>query len=879
MQRKLIGNKKSKEVHHPECFCLKLIKNENIVVFNSLDEALQEKYNGCGHCLPEYNNYQWSINTTPKTQVITDEIIEEENLSVGFSVTKQQELWDIVILGAGPIGLSALKEALNIKKGLGHQLSILVIEKGHCCGSDRRAETINSTDALDKIWGKGFLENITVTRHQKNTLYSPWAKQQMEVTMLEAPHSFHWRGNKHQKGLIDSMEQILGINYTTQSKEPNIFSINDTCYLATEVEVLNANIDNERPTTTPINSIETTAGRIYGKTFLDCTGYSTPLGRQLQEYTTMAEVLDHLGSPYEIIVNPIVKSNWLNHYPTNDYPSFQSFFIPRGAVDKITDSPPGMVVIFPDNKGSAEVNFQVFDEYSTERPADWQKQVERTMFMWETLKKSYPVLSEIMSQFTEEDKEYETVTGMPCVGMLTPAMPAPGLILVGDAAGHVNPKSSSGLETGVLSTQFWVRAAWETATNKKRWSTSLKDKYNHAFINSYLAHSDKYDKCFYQDLISKHIEVNRNKLLMFGLLNWGGNEELDYWLHWAITILGYNANEKKDALEITQAQYSTCDLYQQSAIINAILSGTFVLNRAEETLLNFLKITKNKYIKEWQTFLGLIDINKLYSKVQGVQLQELFGILGPISAVEYAIYKASKWTIIHEVEKAGIEQSSLRQRVALARILLTSPPLGNKGEMKLLEILKITKEQSGEAEMKKLIQQAGGIDLFYSHVQGDERKQLQKLYPLYKFCLICSGDGRLFEAEKCQSCGGDGILKTKPCNSCGGSGQLPCWRCGGDGKIHDLITPTKCWNCNGTGKGWLFRQCVICGGDGEIFDNLPKDKSCPKCLGTGTIECWHCGGSGEIETKCWHCKGDGWTHQVLDEQDCWNCNGAGKVLI
>ncbi|HKJ67848.1 MAG TPA: hypothetical protein VKA68_07810, partial [bacterium] len=308
-------------------------------------------------------------------------------------------------------------------------------------------------------------------------------------------------------------------------------------------------------------------------------------------------------------------------------------------------------------------------------------------------------------------------------------------------------------------------------------------------------------------------------------------------------------------------------------------SGVFVLNLAENTLLDFLRITKKQYPEEWDKFLAYLDMQGLFDKIQGVQLSQLFDTIGPLAAVEYAIYKHSKWIAVREVTAAGIAKASLDQRSALLKVLLSFPPLGNKGEQQALNLLETTVRDSGQAAMKQIVAHAGGMELLYLQIQGKERDKLRELYPVYKTCLICGGDGKLFEPEICTNCNGTGVARTRTCQTCHGSGEIDCWRCGGDGTIHDLIMPTECWNCHGTGHGWLFRTCRVCGGDGQIFDNLPGEEQCPKCLGTGMLQCWRCGGSGEIETPCRICGGDGRTHDIIDEQECPRCKGAGEVLI
>lgn len=48
------GNKRTKELHTLQCHFARLIRKRNLVPFETIQEALAQGYNGCGHCLPEH---------------------------------------------------------------------------------------------------------------------------------------------------------------------------------------------------------------------------------------------------------------------------------------------------------------------------------------------------------------------------------------------------------------------------------------------------------------------------------------------------------------------------------------------------------------------------------------------------------------------------------------------------------------------------------------------------------------------------------------------------------------------------------------------------------------------------------------------------------
>jgi hypothetical protein len=50
-----IGNKRTKEVHKSSCFCVKKMAKGNKAPFFHLEGAITEGYDGCQHCLPRYS--------------------------------------------------------------------------------------------------------------------------------------------------------------------------------------------------------------------------------------------------------------------------------------------------------------------------------------------------------------------------------------------------------------------------------------------------------------------------------------------------------------------------------------------------------------------------------------------------------------------------------------------------------------------------------------------------------------------------------------------------------------------------------------------------------------------------------------------------------
>ena len=392
----VIGNKNSKELHLPYCPYLKMAKPENLIEFDSIKAGLQKGYNGCGHCLRQFDNYVLNVSASIGGYAISECITEEEGFDRDFSVNIENEPWDLVIIGAGPVGLSSAKLALDLK------LSVIVLEKTNVCGSDKRAETVNSNITMDSIWGEGFLKDISIGRHACNRFYSPYCDKWEEVIMIEAPHSFHWRGQGEEKGLMDSMEAVLN------RYENNFIKFN--------TEAVSIGEKNDWNPHMPVKFINTSKGRVYARMFMDCSGFSTRIGRQFAEEVWDEEQRENFehseANVYDKIINPIVKSNWDWGGDLKDYPDhFITFFIPSCFASSVKNSPPGVLVIFPSYKGGpVEINFIVFDEHGSDIPREFEQQVHYVEKMWTDLKKGYPVFKDFIKN---PSLSYEKVTGMP----------------------------------------------------------------------------------------------------------------------------------------------------------------------------------------------------------------------------------------------------------------------------------------------------------------------------------------------------------------------------------------------------------------------------------------------------------------------------------
>lgn len=171
-------------------------------------------------------------------------------------------------------------------------------------------------------------------------------------------------------------------------------------------------------------------------------------------------------------------------------------------------------------------------------------------------------------------------------------------------------------------------------------------------------------------------------------------------------------------------------------------------------------------------------------------------------------------------------------------------------------------------------------------------------------CKTCGGTGKI----TCHSCHGEKIKTCAQClgtgqhrcHHCKGSGIEICGHCEGTGKEYRIcptcsygkVTKTrlvKCNQCAGTGNDLYFnelamragarRRCNKCDGRGQVEEeyeeicpnchgdyHIRTDAMCPRCGGTGVVECEEC--NGQKIVKCAECEGKG-------KKKCGHCHGRG----
>ena len=360
------------------------------------------------------------------------------------------EFYNFIIVGAGPAGLTA--GIVAAKNGF----RAIILEKGEIAGPKPRGEGMAHGKIVDDILGKDYLPSIGLKSNGGRVWHSP-GDLQITTTYSESDHYFfEWRE------FIDrfvKVAQDLGVSLLLKSEVMKPIEKENVC-IGVEFKDENGNVQ-----------------ELYGNVILDCTGYSAILGR-------------YYGIPYDDQINcPIIKC-LISEANINikETPDLQFYLIGNGDLDYSPRFPQCVAYVFPLGNKKAEVGLmlrmaQARSMKTVSNPSD-----DEIMRVWDELKKSYPGFSVF---FNGAKIDYEELTAIPNAQMVENYIPIPGVVLLGDSAGFVNPFGSSGLLYSMEMANFWVNML---STDLKE--ISVKDKEISEVNKNLFENIDEYKKNF-----------------------------------------------------------------------------------------------------------------------------------------------------------------------------------------------------------------------------------------------------------------------------------------------------------------------------------------------------------------------------------------------
>ena len=357
--------------------------------------------------------------------------------------SNNSSIFDFVIVGAGPAGLTA--SIVAAREGF----KVVVIEKGEQAGPKPRGEGMGHYSIVDDILGKNFLSSIGFKSNGDRVWHSP-GNLQITTTFREYPHYFfEWR--EFIDRFVEKAKEV-GVEILLKSEVIEPIEKNGIC-VGIKYKDESSNIN-----------------EIYGKAVLDCSGYAGVIGR-------------YYGVPYDEEINcPIIKCLVSEaNIEIEKTPGLQFFFIGNGDLNYSPNFPPSVAYVFPLENKRLEVGLMLRMAQVPQMKTVIVPDDKEILKVWDNLKKNYPGFSEF---FKAAKIDYEEVTVLPNARMVKNFVPRPGIVLIGDSAGFVNPFGSSGLYYSMEMAKLWVT---KIVTNMKKheniWSEENIEDYKTTFEN------------------------------------------------------------------------------------------------------------------------------------------------------------------------------------------------------------------------------------------------------------------------------------------------------------------------------------------------------------------------------------------------------------
>lgn len=321
----------------------------------------------------------------------------------------KQEIYDIVISGAGPAGLSSA--IFSARKGK----RVLVIEKGANIGPEPRGETLHDDRVLSELFGYGVMESIALTKTAGREFHAPDTDKVIKLTRKSPSIVFRW---EEWINLFEEIINGLKIELRLNSEVTDLIIEHDFV----KGVVYRDKAGKER--------------RAFGRAVFGCDGHSS--------------IIRHRLIPGYYRQNfPIIKCLMENgNFRTG---GFKYWFVPAGNLDFARDFPPLIIFLFPGNGHNFETGILIQADNAEELGIAMPSH-EEIMKVWTQIKDGYPVFSEMLKG---GKIYYEKLTGIPMTGTVNNFIPVKGVILIGDSAGFVEVSGGSGLVPSIKAAKIW----------------------------------------------------------------------------------------------------------------------------------------------------------------------------------------------------------------------------------------------------------------------------------------------------------------------------------------------------------------------------------------------------------------------------------------
>ncbi|MCP4761100.1 MAG: NAD(P)/FAD-dependent oxidoreductase [archaeon] len=333
-------------------------------------------------------------------------------------MTENSNFYNFIIVGSGPAGLSA--SIVAARKGL----KVIVLEKGEIAGPRPRGEGMRFFPILDELLGEeGKFKSFCFENNGNSIFHSPGALHPAHVNRDSPSYFFDWRD------LIDGFVKSAnesGVTFLYNSEVTEPIEKDGVC-IGVKYKDNDGNVN-----------------EIFGNTILACDGHKSAIG-------------NYYKVPYETMNCPMVKCRVSNaNIDITKTLDLQFFMIANGELDYAPFFPQSFSYIFPIGDRNLEIGLMLRMTQVPKMKKTVKIPTEDEIWkVWERLKKEQAGFSDFLKG---AKIEHEEITGLSNVGMVKNFIPAPGVVLIGDSAGMVDPFGSSGLIYSMESGKTWVEA-------------------------------------------------------------------------------------------------------------------------------------------------------------------------------------------------------------------------------------------------------------------------------------------------------------------------------------------------------------------------------------------------------------------------------------